>query len=738
MATRRDTAALTLNGEPELGATPSPALGKPGSAGDAGLRQVLRLRARPRRKRGRSILLLVLLLVGATAALGWWRGGPLLARYGPSWARSWGKETAKRLFTPDTCEVVRGDLAIAISEGGSFEAVRSEIIKSEVEGHPTIISLVPEGTLISEDDVKKGRILVELGSDELREKLTGQEITHATAKAAFTEAKEGYEIQKSQCESNSTEGELNVKLGRMDLDLYVGRDLAGDALEGRVDLLKLADQLYQKACDQRRAVESDLTTALAEVEKTLKEAARETADIPPPPKGSAPPQPPPALTSHGNTDVTEPKAPERLGGTALQKKRDLESDIGLAHEEFKRGADKLVWTARLERKGYVSHSELETDRLAFKRALVTLQQTLSARELFLRYQFPKDAEKLLSGFVEAGRELERIKAKSRSTLAQAEAKLRSAEATFKLQDDRLQKLGKQVSACVIRAKQPGLVVYASTGDGWRQMNQPIDVGVTVHERQEILKIPDVSSLAAEVRVHESVVSRVKPGLTARIRVDAFPKLLLSGKVTKVGVLANSQNRWLNPDLKQYDTQVVLDETPAYLKPGMSAKVEILVTTLTSVLLVPVQAVVMREGKTVVYVLGEQGESPHEVTVGESNQELVEIREGLAEGDSILLRAPQMVTVQDEREKREVEKKREDERAKQEADRQKDLKERNGGNGGKSRGPVDAGTASPGTSDTSDSSGARAKRRLKDSRPAEPVDTTIRSPLLRPKGDAKKK
>jgi hypothetical protein len=86
----------------------------------------------------------------------------------------------------------------------------------------------------------------------------------------------------------------------------------------------------------------------------------------------------------------------------------------------------------------------------------------------------------------------------------------------------------------------------------------------------------------------------------------------------------------------------------------------------------------------------------------------------------------------------VEKKREDERAKQEADRQKDLKERNGGNGGKSRGLVDAGTASPGTSDAGDSSGSRAKSRLKDSRPAEPVDTTIRSPLLRPKGDAKKR
>jgi len=764
MSIHSEKATLTLNGEPEAGAGPA---ADPHSARVAGMGGVLRLPARPRRKRARSILFLVLLLVGAAAAVGWWRGGPLWARYGPSWARSWGKDQAKRLATPDTYEVQRGDLAIVISEGGGLEAVRSEIIKSEVEGHATIISLVPEGTLIAEDDVKKGKILVELGSDEIREKLTTQEITHATAKSAFTEAKEGYEIQKSQCESNLTEGELNVKLGRMDLELYVGRDLAGDALEGRVDLLKLAEQLHQKACDQRGTVEADLASTLVEAEKALKEAASEgdegrgpgdgksnqpagdgsvTPGVPrpvsqPPEKeGKAPTKASAEAVvagakTNGSTEVTEPKAPERLGGTALQKKRDLESDIGLAHEEFKRGAEKLVWTARLERKGYVSHSELETDRLGFKRSLVTLQQALSARELFLRYQFPKDAEKLLSGFVEAGRELERIKAKSRSTLAQAEAKLKSAQATFKLQDDRLQKLTKQVSACVIRAKQPGLVVYASTGDSWRQMNQPIDVGVSVHERQEILKIPDVSALAAEIRVHESVVSRVKPGLTARVRVDAFPKLLLSGKVSKVGVLANSQNRWLNPDLKQYDTQVVLDQTPSYLKPGMSAKVELLVTTLKSVLLVPVQAVAMREGKTVVYVLGEQGESPREVTVGESNQELVEIRDGIAEGDTILLRAPQVVTVQDEREKREAEKKREEARARQEAERLKEAKEGNGFNGRKPPGPPEIGAASPGGSDAAEDSGSRVKTKP---RPAEPADTSIRSPLLRPKGDAKKR
>lgn len=769
MSTHREKATLTLNGEPEFGAPPRPAPACSASTSAAERREVLRLPARPRRRRSMAMLLVVL-LVGAAAAVGWWKGRPFWARYAPSWAQSAGRDLAKRIATPDTCEVQRGDLAIVISEGGSLEAVRFEILKSEVEGHATVISLIPEGTLITDDDVKKNKVLVELASDELREKLTMQEITYAAAASAYTDAKEGLAIQKSQCESNVTEGEMNVKFGEMDLELQVGHDLAQDALQGRVDILKLAEQLYQKSCDDRRKVEADLAQGLAEVEKTLQETAKDRdggnaegrmpnaewveatwrwaflsdcsfvlghpalaalVPVPRPPsqplgregQGAAAKLLPDAALAaakpNGTAGVTEPKAAERLGGTALQKKRDLATDIGLAHEEFKRAAEKLVWTARLEHKGYVSHSELETDDLGFKRCVVTLHQALSARDLYLRYQFPKDSEKLLTGYVEAGRELERIRAKSRAAISQCESKLSAAQATLKLNDDKLKKLRRQVDACTIRATHPGLVVYASTGDQWRQMNQPIEIGASVHERQELLKIPDISCLAAEIRVHESVVSRVKPGLTACVHVDAFPTLRLAGKVTKVGVLANSSNRWLNPDLKQYDTQVVLDETPSHLKPGMSAKVEILIATLKAVLLVPVQAVAMREGKTVVYQVNAQGETPRDVTVGESNQELVEIRDGISQGDTILLRAPQVVTVQDEREKRDADKKREEERAKQDADRAKDAKE-------------GAGTSGAGGPTAAEGAGSGSTARPKNPRAAEPADTTPSGGPTRPR------
>ena len=590
-----------------------------------------------RRRRRRSVwpALLLLAMLGGGGAGGWW------------WWQSRGKvaKIERAIYV-----VRRGDLLIVITEGGSVKALHSEVIKSQVEGKATIISLVPEGTRITDDDVKKGKILVEMDSADLRERLTQQEITFANAKASYTAAKEAYAIDKSEGESKIKNGEFNVKFGRMDLEHYVGQALCVDALAGKVDLLKVAEQLHDAAREHRHTVEAKTAAALKDIERTL--AAPPDAKFDPrAPLGGGPKAEKPAARPNEEerlAGVTEPGVGDgRLGGAALQARRKLDADIELSIERFKRAADKLIWTARLEKKGFVSHNELEADELALKSSLIDLQQALSARELFLRYEFPKKAEEFLSIYTERGRELDRIKARARASLAQAEAKLKSNEATFRVQETRFGKLQKQVGFCTIRATKPGLVVYATSGDHWRSRT-PIDEGTTVHERQEIIKLPDISALAVDVKVHESVVDKVKVGLGARIRIDAFPNLRLRGKVRKVGVLPDSQRWWLNPDLKQYQTEVSIEGSHDQFKPGMSAEVEILVGTRKGVLQVPVQAVSTRGGKTLVYVVRDGGEQAREVQLGEANDKFVEIRSGLSGGEAILLEAPQVVSAQDEK------------------------------------------------------------------------------------------
>jgi len=147
-------------------------------------------------------------------------------------------------------------------------------------------------------------------------------------------------------------------------------------------------------------------------------------------------------------------------------------------------------------------------------------------------------------------------------------------------------------------------------------------------------------MMVDTKAHESAVDKVDVGLEARITIDAFPDQYYRGEVSKVAVLPDSQSRWLNPDLKVYSTDITLFEGNEKLKPGMSAKVEIIVQSLSRVVYVPIQCVYRRGGREVCYVTGPGlGIEVRPVKVGLTNDQFVEVREGLTEGEQVLLYAP---------------------------------------------------------------------------------------------------
>lgn len=478
-----------------------------------------------------------------------------------------------------TIKVRRGPLVISVLESGSIKALESQQIKSEVEGQTTIITLVPEGTIITEEDVKAEKLLVELDSSNMRDRLIQQEITFQSAEASYTNARESFEIQKNQNESNIKSGELNVKFAKMDLNKYLGSILADKLIESQMEFAELLN------------------------------------------------------------------SPD-LGGDAVQQKRKKDSDIYLANERVKRANDRLKWTKRLYEKKFVSLTDLEADDLNQKSREIDFEQAETAMALFLQYEFPKQTEKLLSDSQEAKKGLERILARARSQLAQSEAEKKSREARYRLEKDKLEKLQTQIEKCVIRATHTGMVIYPVEGRWGRSQNM-IEEGAMVRERQVIVEIPDIAQMAVEVTVHESAVNKVKKGLPARITVDAFPDLKLEGKVLKVALMPDQQHRWLNPDLKVYKTEVSIIGNHPSLKPGMSAKAEIIVNRLQNVLSVPIQAVTTYKDQRVCYVLASTRPEMRVVETGEFNDKFIEIRSGLKEDERVLLRPPRVTALRTE-------------------------------------------------------------------------------------------
>jgi len=346
------------------------------------------------------------------------------------------------------------------------------------------------------------------------------------------------------------------------------------------------------------------------------------------------------VPSHAAIDFSKYADPDLLGdGEARQKLRKLEDDFVLSEEEVGLSQSKLDGTKRLYDREFVTKTELENDTITLKRKDINRQSAETAKALFIKYEFPKEAEKLLSDYEEALRKLVRARKLAVSKLAQAEAKKNSAEARHKLQTRKRDEIREQIEKCVIKATKPGLVVYGGGRERYYR-EERIEEGATVRERQVIITIPDTTTMTVDVKVHESFVKRVKKGQRARIRVDAYPDQQLTGTVEKIGVLPDSQNRWMNPDLKVYTTTIVIDGTHDWLKPGMSSEAEIIIDELPDVLQVPLQAVSPSNGEQVCYVANSFGAERRVVKTGAFSESFIEITHGLEVGEVVLLRAPE--------------------------------------------------------------------------------------------------
>ncbi|TAL04476.1 MAG: HlyD family efflux transporter periplasmic adaptor subunit [Verrucomicrobia bacterium] len=568
-----------------------------------------------RQPRWRLIVAAVIIL-----AAGWWLFG------------RGGKSSAKI----PTFAARRGPLDITVLEGGSLQALESQEIKCEVRvGYQgtKILKIVDEGYLVSEDDVKTNKVLCELDSSDLQKQIVQQEISYQSALASLTDAQQNYEIQLGQNESDLKTAEQKTRFARMDFDKFLGDTVTPDII-AQFGLDKILAALATNN------VEDTVHAGEISAQKPVATNSVPQTNAPSPSLGSSPeatPKPRPIII-----DFTKFANIDALGdGEAKQKLRKLEDDLQVAQKELGQARTALEGTRRLFEKGFVPKTEQVRDEISYESARLKVQTAETAMALYLKYEFPKSAEEAMSKFTEAVREQDKARRVAISKLAQARAKLNSAKGQYEVQSRQRNDLNEQLQKCALIAKKTGLVVYGGGRDDqfYYGGEERIREGASVRERQAIITIPDMTRMSVNVKIHESYIKKVRKGLKARITVDAFPDEVLTGEVTKVGVLPDSANRWMSPDLKVYLTTITIDGTHDWVKPGMSAKVEILVNKLNDVVYVPMQAVAPDGGKQICYVAGGFKPERREVQVGEFTDEFIEVKTGLKEGERVLLRLP---------------------------------------------------------------------------------------------------
>jgi hypothetical protein len=182
----------------------------------------------------------------------------------------------------------------------------------------------------------------------------------------------------------------------------------------------------------------------------------------------------------------------------------------------------------------------------------------------------------------------------------------------------------------LRAPIQGLVIYVEQG---RMMERTkIREGDTVRRGQQLLQIPDPSVMEVSFFINELDADRVQLGQKARVRLEAYPREVFEADVTDLSTLAQDTSDGGN--VRVFPAVVTLEQTDDRIRPGMTASVEIVVDTLEDALRIPLAALGVIGSGCCVKVAGRK--DPVTVTLGARNESVVQVVDGLQQGDRIEL------------------------------------------------------------------------------------------------------
>ncbi len=305
---------------------------------------------------------------------------------------------------------------------------------------------------------------------------------------------------------------------------------------------------------------------------------------------------------------------EYRDGLVIQSSKDFEARIALGRSDVKRQEDRLAWSEAMAKKGYLATGQLLTERQTLARLRHELARVEGEFQLFREFQVPKELHAL------------------RGRIKMAENSKRLEADRLKSEEDELAYLRKQIENCTVRAPHDGVAIYANCGYWWAH---PLEPGMRVYQEQGMFLLPELGKMEVDVSVHETMGARIRVGMKADVHVASQGDRVIPGRVVAVSMLPTSNWKEWDENLKHFLVRVRLDNTPASALPFMSAAVEIDTGHVADALVIPVEALAMKDGQQACYVVANNQLERRTIKTRHATRDLLEVIEGLHEGERIV-------------------------------------------------------------------------------------------------------
>jgi membrane fusion protein (multidrug efflux system) len=205
--------------------------------------------------------------------------------------------------------------------------------------------------------------------------------------------------------------------------------------------------------------------------------------------------------------------------------------------------------------------------------------------------------------------------------------LDSAESAFRQKQGSVDQMGSMITKKEVRAPFDGQL-------GIRQVN----IGQSIEARTPIVALTALDPVYVDFALPQQELPKLSDGLEARVHSDALPGREFKGRLTAMNSMVDTTTR-------NVSLQATLENPDHALRPGMFAKVEIVLPEKSKTLVIPGSAVSYAPYGDSVFVIekkkdpktGKESQTIRQqfVRVGEARGDFVAITEGLKAGETIV-------------------------------------------------------------------------------------------------------
>jgi HlyD family secretion protein len=446
----------------------------------------------------------------------------------------------------------RGDFVIKINASGNLESLLSVEVKSNVEGEIQKL-YVKDG-----DFVEKGKVLLKINDEQIREDMKQAEANVSAAKAQLEQAKSSLAIKQKQLESDLQQQKDAVVQARTNLN---------------VAQATTKQQIAQQETDIQNTkgnLEQD-NIALKQAQISLKQAEITLSDL----KQSE---------SAAKVDLDNAESELKRSQELYEKKYIPQKSLEDARAAYANSSSRYESAQKkVQSQEETINSQKETVTMREQAVqmrkttidfngenLKLLKQTRAAQEEQATTSL-KIAQTRLTQLQDNIKDENDI---SRYSLESAKANLLKAESTLNNQKERL-------GWTTIVAPMSGIVINLAIEEG-----EIVTSGRSAFSSSPaLMQIADLSQMIVKTSINEVDMEKLAVGQKVEIRTKAYPNKVYRGEVREVAPSGSPRD-----NIIYFSVEISVLDSPKELRPGMTADVDIVVVERKDRLLLPIEAV----------------------------------------------------------------------------------------------------------------------------------------------------